>query len=263
MYKEKAKINPRRREAVCIWLVLWIGASQIQFMYTNLLIVGYAGAIGIMVLYLKLENPETNLDRKTGLFNSNALYQYAREFYAKDEDFSLLVIVFASRAYKNIRLDRRAAIKMQIIEYLMKIPDSITFKNAEDEYFVVFTNMGVAEKRVKEIRERFQQSWDEDKDKESVVLPHWLYLPHANVVDKAGHLLYLVRYVRQEEKEFSRLISLVWGRRLWIRCAMNVRWNGLFWKRLSTIAWKCFTSRFFNGRAPHYFGGSACANSRQ
>jgi len=73
MYKEKAKINPRRREAVCIWLVLWIGASQIQFMYTNLLIVGYAGAIGIMVLYLKLENPETNLDRKTGLFNSNAL----------------------------------------------------------------------------------------------------------------------------------------------------------------------------------------------
>ena len=203
MYKEKAKINPRRREAVCIWLVLWIGASQIQFMYTNLLIVGYAGAIGIMVLYLKLENPETNLDRKTGLFNSNALYQYAREFYAKDEDFSLLVIVFASRAYKNIRLDRRAAIKMQIIEYLMKIPDSITFKNAEDEYFVVFTNMGVAEKRVKEIRERFQQSWDEDKDKESVVLPHWLYLPHANVVDKAGHLLYLVRYVRQEEKEFS------------------------------------------------------------
>ncbi|RAZ93931.1 hypothetical protein DK853_37765, partial [Klebsiella oxytoca] len=81
-----------------------------------------------------------------------ALYQYAREFYAKDEDFSLLVIVFASRAYKNIRLDRRAAIKMQIIEYLMKIPDSITFKNAEDEYFVVFTNMGVAEKCVKEIR---------------------------------------------------------------------------------------------------------------
>ncbi|MDE7322390.1 MAG: EAL domain-containing protein [Lachnospiraceae bacterium] len=200
IYKEKAKINPRRREAVCLWLVMWIGASQIQFMYTNLLIVGYAGAIGIMVLYLKLENPETNLDRKTGLFNSNALYQYAKELYAKEEDFSLLVIVFVNNAYKNIRLDRRAAVKMQIIEYLMKIPDAVTFKNAEDEYFVAFTNMGMAEKRIREICERFHDSWDEDK--ESVVWPHWLYLQHANIVNTAEHLLYLVRYVRQEEKEF-------------------------------------------------------------
>ena len=32
MKKEKAKINPRRREAVCIWLLVWVVASQIQFM---------------------------------------------------------------------------------------------------------------------------------------------------------------------------------------------------------------------------------------
>lgn len=204
MYKEKARMNPRRREAVCIWLAMWIGASQIQFMYTNLLIVGYAGAMGIMVLYLKLENPATNLDRKTGLFNSNALYQYAKELYAKEKDFPLLVIIFTNNAYKNVRLDKRAAIKMQIIEYLIKIPDVVTFKNAEDEYFVAFTDVEKAEERIGKIRKRFQDSWDEDE--ESIVLPHWLYLPHANIVSKAEHLLYLVRYVRREEKEFSEKV---------------------------------------------------------
>lgn len=204
MYKEKARMNPRRREAVCIWLAMWIGASQIQFMYTNLLIVGYAGAMGIMVLYLKLENPATNLDRKTGLFNSNALYQYAKELYAKEKDFPLLVIIFTNNAYKNIRLDKRAAIKMQIIEYLIKFPDVVTFKNAEDEYFVAFADAEKAEERIGKIRERFQNSWDEDE--ESIVLPHWLYLPHANIVGKAEHLLYLVRYVRREEKEFSEKV---------------------------------------------------------
>ena len=38
LHKERAKINPRRREAVCIWLLVWIVASQLQFMYTDILI---------------------------------------------------------------------------------------------------------------------------------------------------------------------------------------------------------------------------------
>ncbi len=76
-------------------------------MYTNILIVGYAGAIGIMVLYLKLENPETNLDRNTGLFNSGALYQYAKQFYVKEQDFSVLVLLFGSIAYQNVQMERR------------------------------------------------------------------------------------------------------------------------------------------------------------
>ena len=40
LHKKKERINPRRREAVCIWLLVWIAASQIQFMYTEILIVG-------------------------------------------------------------------------------------------------------------------------------------------------------------------------------------------------------------------------------
>ncbi len=154
--KERAKINPRRREAVCIWLFIWIIASQIQYMYTDVLIVGYAGSIGIMVLYLKLENPETNLDRSTGLFNSGALYQFISQFFAREEEFAALVIIFEKHA---------------------------------------------AEKRSAEIRQRFQAGWGEDHT--NVVRPFWLYLPHSGVTDRAENFLYLIRYVRQNEKELS------------------------------------------------------------
>ncbi len=198
--KEKANINPRRREAVCIWLLVWIAASQIQFMYTNILIVGYAGSIGIMVLYLKLENPETNLDRSTGLFNSGTLYQYTKELYTGEKDFSLLVISFESTAYQNVQLEKRGLIRMEIIEYLIKIPDALCFKNAEDEYVVLFSDSVIAEKRVKEIRSRFQSEWGADKA--SLVHPNWLYLPHANVVDQTENLLYLIRYIRQDGTVF-------------------------------------------------------------
>lgn len=201
MKKEKAKINPRRREAVCIWLVAWIVASQIQFMYTNILIVGYAGSIGIMVLYLKLENPETNLDRSTGLFNSGALYQYTKQLFAHEKDFSILVIIFENNAYQNVHLEKRGTIRMEIVEYLLKLQDALAFKNAEDEYFILFADPGTADAGVEEIRRRFRSGWGDDSA--SLVRPHWLYLPHTNVVDQAENLLYLVRYIRQEEKEFT------------------------------------------------------------
>lgn len=201
LHKERAKINPRRREAVCIWLLVWIVASQLQFMYTDILIVGYAGAIGIMVLYLKLENPETNLDRSTGLFNSGALYQYAKQFYVKEQDFSVLVLAFGNSAYQNVQMEKRALARMEIIEYLLKIPDALVFKNAEDEYFVLFADLETATEGVRRLRSRFRSGWGVEDT--CMVRPYWLYLPHANVVDSAENLLYFIRYVRQNAKLFS------------------------------------------------------------
>lgn len=199
--KERAKINPRRREAVCIWLFIWIIASQVQYMYTDVLIVGYAGSIGIMVLYLKLENPETNLDRSTGLFNSGALYQFISQFFAREEEFAALVIIFEKHAFQNVQIQKHEIIKMEIVEYLLKLPDALSFKNAEDEIIVLFTDTEAAEKRSAEIRQRFQAGWGEDHT--NVVRPFWLYLPHSGVTDRAENFLYLIRYVRQNEKELS------------------------------------------------------------
>ncbi len=199
--KEKAKINPRRREAVCIWLLIWIAASQIQFMYTNVLIVGYAGSIGIMVLYLKLENPETNLDRNTGLFSSGALYQYTKQLFAREIDFATLVIIFENTAYQNVPLGKRDAIKMELVEYLQKIPDILCFKNAEDEFFVIMENPQTAEQQAKTIRARFRSGWGDGQA--HMVHPQWLYLPHTNVAGQADHLLYLIRHIRQNGTTFS------------------------------------------------------------
>lgn len=199
--KEKAKINPRRREAVCIWLFVWIAASQIQFMYTNILIVGYAGSIGIMVLYLKLENPETNLDRSTGLFSSSALFQYTKQLFDSDKDFSLLVILFENATYQNVPMEQRPFIKMELIEYLLKLPDALCFKNTQDEYFILFADTAASEYQVSKIRERFESGWGEHHT--SFVHPYWFYLPHASVAQQAEQLLMLIRYLRQNAQEFS------------------------------------------------------------
>ncbi len=201
LHKKKERINPRRREAVCIWLLVWIAASQIQFMYTEILIVGYAGSIGIMVLYLKLENPETNLDRETGLFNSGALYQYTGELYARDRDFSALVMVFENNSFQNVPLKKREQIRMEIAEYLLKLPDSPAFKYAEDEFYILFSDSDAAEQKIQKIRRRFETGWGSEPA--CLVRPCWLYLPHSHIVDQPQKLLTLVRYIRQDGMEFS------------------------------------------------------------
>ena len=73
---QKSKISVSRRHAVWIWMGVWFAAAVTQFLFPKLLLVGFASALGMLVLYLKLENPGNNLDRQTGLFNHGAFIQY-------------------------------------------------------------------------------------------------------------------------------------------------------------------------------------------
>ncbi len=204
--KEKTKINQRRREAVVFWMVIWIGAAWVQFFFNQLLIVGYACAIGIMVVYLKLENPETNLDRKTGLFNHSALMQYLRQLYGKEENFSVLSLIL--KQPKMLQANNIDDIELELVSYLFRIPNVLLFKNSGDEIIIVFLNKGDAEKWITILDKRFYRGWGVDLT--IFLQPDWIYIPDANVVSTAEDILYLMRYARENYKEMAdkRMLSI-------------------------------------------------------
>lgn len=201
LWKERTRISAARREAVLIWMGVWICAALIQFFNSTLLLVGYASAVGMIVLYLKLENPEMNLDRKTGLFNHSAFLQYARQLYDKGGQFSVLAVIFDRSFYKSIRAEIEEAVNMEIIEYLSKIPDALAFKNAEGEVLLLFTDENRAEDGMRMVRKRFEEKWGKDRD--VLVYPYWIYIPETNVVDNVEDLFHLMHYVRNNSKEFA------------------------------------------------------------
>lgn len=88
------KLNGRRIFAVTLWMIIWISSALIQFINNRLLIVGFAGAIGVLILFAVIENPEANLDRKLGCFNSYALTKYLKQLFEKKEEFGILDISF-------------------------------------------------------------------------------------------------------------------------------------------------------------------------
>ena len=200
MERHKKEMNPRRREAVHIWLALWILAAFIQFLFKELLIVSYVGAIAIMIIYLLLENPETNLDRQTGLYNQNTLLQYTAELYGKRKEFSLLSLIFSRSRVNNMTAEVEQKIRMEVIRFILNIPGTFAFKNAEDEITILFQDRTKAEACEDMLKRRFEFGWGEEGD--IFINPSWMFFPDVYVVNKPEDISYILRYARQSSKDF-------------------------------------------------------------
>lgn len=210
--RHKKEMNPRRREAVHIWIALWMLAAIIQFLFKELLIVGYVGAIAVMIIYLLLENPETNLDRQTGLYNQNTLLRYTAELYGKRKAFSLLSLIFSRSRVSNMTAEVEQQIRMEVIRFILNIPETFAFKNAEDEIIILFRDRTKAEKCREMLKHRFEFGWGEEGD--IFVNPSWMFLPDAYVVNKPEDISYLLRYARQNSRDFAEDNTVVLGKTL-------------------------------------------------
>ena len=91
------RVSRRRRFAVSLWMIMWIIAAVIQFLNNELLLVGFATAMGVIILLVIMENPESNLDRRLGCFNSYALSEYAKELFRNKKKFSVLNLSFGNK----------------------------------------------------------------------------------------------------------------------------------------------------------------------
>lgn len=201
MERNKKKMNFRRREAVHMWIALWMAAAVIQFLFKELLIVSYVGAVAIMIIYLLLENPERNLDRQTGLYNQNTLLQYTTELYGKRKDFSLLSLIFSRSRISNMAAEEEQQIRMEVIRFILNIKEAFAFKNAEDEIIMLFRDREKAEACREMLKRRFEFGWGEEGD--VFINPSWMFLPDAYVVNKPEDIPYLFRYARQNSRDFA------------------------------------------------------------
>lgn len=199
LIREKAKIVANRRTAVMIWLGVWCLAAVIQFLFPKLLLVGFASALGILVLYIKLENPGYYIDRQTGLFNRSAFILYAREYYGMDKPFALLRIILAQD--KTMRSMLRNEFTSEAVEYLSGIAGTVAFRETSGEILLLYNDKEKAAESIKAIRRRFEK--DRGKNGGIIVAPYWVYVADSSIASGADELLYLMHYIGLDSAEFS------------------------------------------------------------
>lgn len=136
LFRYKRKIDKRRWGASLIWMLAWVASAVMQFINSELLVVGFAAAIGSCVLYMKMENPESYHDRDTGLLNDYSFKLYVKELEEKRINCHMLVVVFNFHDL-GLSSENEREITRSFANYLQNSEGMVTFRCQSREFIIV------------------------------------------------------------------------------------------------------------------------------
>ena len=143
-------------------LIVFSGAFLQIFFFPYVLMTNGCSALAIAIIYLSLQNPDFYNNNMTGLFNTDAFMEIAKEKISQREKFSCFGIVMdryatARKIYGKEHLD---FCMTEIADYLKKLnPDFLTFYFHEGCFVILdpagkdFSASGI------KIQKRFDQPW--------------------------------------------------------------------------------------------------------
>lgn len=191
-------VNPKRRTAMRTWMIIWILAAVIQFVHNQFLVVGFASAMGMVILFFELENPESNLDRETGFFNARIFVDYLKQRYSERVDKCGFLVSLEDAHMRELQPEYVEEIMYQVTSFLRRVPEARIFKTDEAEYTLLFDDKEKMDRALSMITERFRQEWLEEKNNMDAIIiePYYVIAPSGEVAKSAEEMLSLLKYFR-------------------------------------------------------------------
>lgn len=191
----RKKLNPRIRFAIVLWMLIWIASAVAQFLNDGLLIVGFASAIGVLILAVIIENPEANLERKLGCFNSYALTEYLNQLFERKKSFSIMEISFENTILleeTGMDLDE---ILREILRILSRYDDIFVFKNINLSLILISENKEELETAAKAI---LDDAGHRDIYQKTAM---FVLMDQADAFSDVDNLIRFFSFVRSEREE--------------------------------------------------------------
>lgn len=242
---QRADISSRRRRRTfLLWQGCWLLAAVIQMFNAELLLVGFASAFGMVLLYAELENPHEGIDRLTGLFTANIMSDYIRDRYTFGKNFSALSIVFQSDGLHN-DIETEKKIFVRSAEYLGKFPHVRVFRNLGSELVLIFKNREEMETVYRQIREELSDAI------EIPIKIHYLLVPDSIIAGDVDEFFEFYRFLSREaqKKEIVQMDETAVARireqskiRKMIEEALKHGRVEVFYQPIYNVAEKRFTS---------------------
>lgn len=207
LYKVGVKgreMNPKRRRAIIMWMCIWIVAAVIQFLNANLLLVGFASVLGMIILFFELENPEANLDRETGAYNAHALGEYTKQLYEKQEGFSAILVALGNNtaAENDGSSQKTDRMLRNIARYADKIKNVKVFKTMERELALLTDDEKKMWEVFHDLKSHINYLWAE-------ATPFYVILPDSLLLRNVGELFLMLRHFRIGRRKDSAENSIV------------------------------------------------------
>lgn len=193
------KMNTRRALAVIMWMYIWIVSAVIQFLNSELLIVGFASALGVLILFVIMENPEANIDRELDCFNSYALTNYLRQLFDRNMEFHVLEISFLN----NHSLEEQG---LDVYDVMKKI----LYISKQRDHVFVFKNIGLGLILISDNQDKLLSIFNEIHDNLSLnkdVL--FILSTHAQALDDTDHLFRFLSFAHTQYQDKNGPLFIV------------------------------------------------------
>ncbi len=187
------------RNSAYYWVVLCLTATVIQFMNNELMIAGFFSSVGIMIIYMKLENPERFIDTDTGLFNKYAFKRCMRQLNETGESVAMLFI-----DYEQVGQDRNAIekeIRLEVYSFVDTLKKVYPFRGSEEGILIAIRGNEEVLKIVQTINQRFEKPWGKYKD--IYLKTKMIFLEDSAVLKTAHDTKVIFNYVRHNRKLYE------------------------------------------------------------
>ncbi len=206
----RKEINKRRMSMVAIWMGVWFAAAIIQFFNNQILIVGFACSLGMLILYVTLENPENNMDKRVGCFHTHALMEYLKQCYDRKEFKSILLISMAGIQGKNISTKYVNECIIELVHFFENYPSAKVFKNIEQELLVLFPDVSEMNRVFQNMQDTYYADffYNSDLEEKKKGFPKTLFVlvTDSHIVSTPEELFQVFQYVRLENQHINRTI---------------------------------------------------------
>lgn len=193
---DRRHLDRMRLVAVVLWMTLWVGSFALHLLDHTLLLAGFACSVGILILYLALENPEANFDKDTGLFSTAVLNSYLRQRYSRPGDFTAMLLLFDGPLDRGVGKNNAENLRLEVGRYVAAHRNWMAFRQGETRIFFVFERPQDARDAQTKLVRYVEQRWP---DLESIsVRLHWVLVPSARVVSSYASLLYFLSHLSRK-----------------------------------------------------------------
>ena len=181
-----------------VWIGLCLTATLIQFFHNDWMIAGFFSALGIMIIYLKLENPERFVDVDTGFFNKLGLGRCMRQLDETGEKVTMIYLDYEQVGHQMTVVDRE--VRLEVYRFFNTLKKVYVFRSSEEGILLAVRKDGDPMKTIKLIKERFEKPWGKYKD--TMLKTRMTYLEDTTVLKSAQDVKKIFNYVRYR-KEFD------------------------------------------------------------
>lgn len=215
LFAFRNKINHRRWIAALSWMLLLVIAAAIQFFHNNLLIIGFASSLGSLIVFIRLENPESFIERETGCFNELAFNRYLEQCYNRGERISMLVVQFATPHYLYERYSTDSI--NDFLKNFSKILDDCSmgqvFKYREWSYIVIFSQSVSLYSAKDKISKTLDRDWIIDDTLANFELKY-TEIPNSFIAKDSDAMIEMIRAFARDysnSSETELILDKVWA----------------------------------------------------